>query len=283
MSFLSKNSLSLFILLLFSSLFGSRSYAQAKMAPIALYMSDNNKTGRIVVRNTSATPIEVNVDLLFGYPTTDEEGNVYLKKFKEAPENEPSATNWIRIYPRHIVIPSRQQQTIRFAARPPADLPDGEYWARPAVSVRKMGGETNLGSSKQKDVSANLHIIQRTILSLNYRHGSVRTGIKIENLSSRHRKNTLYVATDLEREGNAAFLGHVDIGLLDSSGRRIKHHRQEIAVYHTQQRQFEFNTEGLAPGKYTIELSLDSKERHREKKEILNTRRAQKTATVTIK
>lgn len=282
MTSFSKSLNSLLFVVFFSFLLGLDCYGQAKIAPIALYMNDNDQTARIVVRNTADQPVEVNIDLLYGYPATNSEGKVFLKKFKEAPAGEPSANSWVRTYPRHITIPENEQQTIRFAARPPAQLPDGEYWARPAVSVRKIGKRT-ISDNGNQNVEAKLQVIQRTILSLNYRKGNVRTGVEINNLSSRYNNNTLYVNAEMQRKGNAAYLGHLNISLIDASGDQKKHHREEIAVYHQQHRQFEIDAKGLAPGRYQVEFSLDTRERHRENSDILRARSVKKTATVTVK
>jgi hypothetical protein len=218
----SKNFIALIASLLLLLLLTTQGYGQAQIAPIALYMSDDDQTGRIVVRNTGDQPVEVNIEMIYGYPTTDSEGNVYLKKFDEVPEDEPAATSWIRTYPRHTVIPTNEQQTIRFAARPPTELPDGEYWARPAVSVRKMEGSGELTES-DGNVQASFNIVQRTILSLNYRQGNVKTDVEIKNFSSQQEGETLRFNAALERTGNAAYLGHIDLRLVDESGNSKKH------------------------------------------------------------
>lgn len=258
----------------------SNATAQVQVAPVALHLSDDNKTGRIVVRNSSDYPMELNMELLFGYPDTDQEGNVYLKVFDAIPETEPSATGWIRIYPRHLTLPPNQQQTIRFAARPPQNLPEGEYWARPAVAVKK--GKTQK-TRVNSGISTQINLIRRTILSLNYRHGKVHTGILIQDASATSADGKLNVYTDLKRKGNAAYLGHVDIRLYDTSGKLHRHIRQEIAVYYRQSRKFEIDTHNLSPGAYKVEVTLSTESRAAQNKSILPAPPVTKTAAVTIK
>lgn len=260
-----------------------RCYSQASIAPIAIYMNDNDKTGRIVVRNSSELPIEVNIDMLFGYPATNQEGDLYLKKFDEIPADEPSANSWVRVYPRHTILPVGQQQTIRFAARPPAGLAGGEYWSRPTVSVRKIDNNAE-GKGNQK-YKTNINVIQRTILSLNYRHGNVKTGAKISSLETQHKAgaDTLFVHSKMEREGNAAYLGDLYLSLIDASGNRKKFHQEEIAIYHSQSRKFAFDTGDVPPGEYKLELMLDTRERATQNKDILSSPAVRQSEIVRIK
>lgn len=226
--------------------------AQLQIAPSAIYMDENNSTGRIVIRNSSDEPVEVEIELIFGYPSTDEQGNVFFKHVT-IDEDQPSAIDWIRIYPRFFELAPGERQTVRFAARPPADLSEGEYWARPAVvaqlpSVRDHNDGNN--------ITTQLNLRKRTILALNYRNGKVNTGITIDNLSVEIEENNITITTNLQRLGNAAFLGHYNVLLTDSKGITRKTEKKEIAVYHNQLRSFRFNFDGLDSGTYNVELEL---------------------------
>lgn len=233
--------------------------AQLQIAPVAIYMDDDNTTGRIVIRNSSAEPVEVEIELLFAYPDTDENGNVYLKHVNPVPDHEPSAVEWIRVYPRFFELAPGQRQTVRFAARAPAGLENGEYWARPAVVAQlptviddEAGGA---------GISTRINMRRRTILSLNYRNGDVQTGAALTNMSADVGNNTVGISADLERRGNAAFLGHSKIRVFDSGGSERFSEKKEIALYHNQNRTFEINTEGFEPGTYRAELELFTSDR----------------------
>lgn len=238
--------------------------AQIHIAPTSLFMDDHQKTDRLVIHNSSNQPQEINITLVFGYPATDQEGDVYLKTPDAIPAGE-SAAEWVRVYPRHLVLPPNEQQVVRFAARPPDGLPPGEYWARPAISTSQFQEED---SSINRRVSTRIKIIKRTLLSLNYRHGKVQTGISITDLVARPIEGRLHLLASLEREGNAAYLGDVRISIYDAN-KEISHQQRKIAVYHSQQRRFEVDITEIPAGTYEARLTFGTEHRAAKQNGIL--------------
>lgn len=233
--------------------------AQLQIAPVAVYMDDNNTTGRIVIRNSSVDPVEVEVDLLFGYPATNEEGKVYFKRYDRIPDDQPSALEWVRVYPRLFELSPGERQTVRFVARPPAGLPDGEYWVRPMVTGQKPVVVED--DSDNNNITTRLNLRQRSILAINYRQGEVGTGITVSDLSVNLKADSIEISANLDRLGNAAYLGHYEIRILDSSGSIQLSERRELAVYHNQKRTFLFDSAELGAGAYTVELDLFTSDR----------------------
>ena len=253
--------------------------AQVNIAPVAIYMNDNQRTGRIVVRNSSNEPQEITVKLIFGYPTSDKEGNVFLKKFDTVPDGAPSAREWVRVYPRHLVLPPQQQQTIRFSARPPANLPSAEYWVRPAILSSK---KVQLDANSEKDISANLNMIKRTFLSLNYRHGKVQTGLAITDIIASTSGEKLRLMADLKHKGNAAYLGEASLLVFDSSDKLRQEISKEIAVYQSEKRKFEMDINGFSPGTYRAELSFDTQKRAENNEAVLPAPQVSKSVKFTV-
>lgn len=255
-----KSSIALLFIITGIFLHGDIVIAQLQIAPSAIYMDENNTTERIVIRNSSEESVEVEIELIFGYPSTDEHGKVYFKHVT-VDEFQPSAVEWVRIYPRFFVLAPGERQTVRFAARPSGDLPIGEYWARPAV-VAQLPSErdTNNGNN----ITTKLNLRKRTIIALNYRNGEVSTGVTINNLSAELRENEITITTHLQRLGNAAYLGHYEVFLIDSQGNTHRTEKKEMAVYNDQIRTFIFDSEGLDSGTYNVELKIFTGERRSE-------------------
>jgi P pilus assembly chaperone PapD len=231
--------------------------AQLQFSPSALYMDDNQRTERMSVRNTATEPLEVTVDMVFGHPATNKDGGVYLKRYETVPDDMPSALAWIRAYPRHFILQPGERQTIRFAARPPAGLADGEYWARPVITSFPAQAEQEGASG----MTARINLRTRNILSINYRSGQVRTGVRLTRLEAGHTENRIRIEADMARTGNAAYIGHIRKTITDMSGNEVYSNRRQLAVYTTQDRVFEVDARDFPPGRYTVSVELFTGER----------------------
>jgi hypothetical protein len=122
-----------------------------------------------------------------------------------------------------------QRQVVRVIARPPAGLPDGEYWAR--ALVRARGGVPPI-EEQRGDVAVQLDVETVMVVAVNYRNGDVRTGVEITGASAGPASDSLgEVRVDLRRTGNAAFLGRIAVELLDDRGRVLGEADEIVAVY----------------------------------------------------
>lgn len=252
--------------------------AQIHIAPTGIYLNNNTTSAQITVHNSSDQPQELNIELLYGYPHIDENGKVYLKLFDDIPDGAPSALEFARVYPRHLILPPNEQQIIRFLVRPPSHLKPGEYWARPAISSTPVQQKEEAGV---QTISTKFNLTQRTILSLNYRHGRVNTGIDIEDTGAYVSEDgQVSLKANIHRTGNAAYLGEAII-TVTQNGQEVHHQKHEIAVYEDQVRIFDINTK-LEPGSYQINLTLDSKARAEDNKEIIPANKTTKSTALTI-
>jgi hypothetical protein len=219
-----------------------------------------------MLRNASDYSQEVNIDLIFGYPHTNSEGEVMMKTFSEVPETAPSALEWVRVYPRHLILPPGEQQTIRFYARPPRSLPEGEFWARPRIRSHKV----QVNSSEKDNVKAEINLVSSVILALNYRNGKVNTKLDINNISVDVQSERLRLLADIERGGNSAFLGHAFIDVYDSNGDKVISKEKKVAVYRSQLRAFEIDRSAFATGSYRAEITITTEKRRRKNKDVLS-------------
>lgn len=108
----------------------------AQIAPNVIFIEEGERGGELSVWNHGDTPIEIEVTLAFGYEDTNDEGEVHAVH-RDADDDHPrSAASWLRAYPRRTVVPPESRQSVRIFSREPADLEDGEYWARAEVRSR---------------------------------------------------------------------------------------------------------------------------------------------------
>lgn len=226
------------------------------VAPHAVFMDHRTRTGQVYLVNSGTEPEEVGIELKYGYPDADSTGNVYIHFFDAPTPDQHSAAEWIRAFPRRVVVPPGAQQVVRLLATPPADLPDGEYWSR--LIVTSHGAPVPVAGADSA-VRAQITLEVRSILSLTYRKGVVQTGLTLRDFQATLRRDSLVVWLDLERTGNAAWLGTARLGLRDTGGQVAEHFSSQVAIYSTpQRRRLAFPVTGVGPGVYTMTLELST-------------------------
>ena len=151
----------------------------------------------------------------------------------------------------------KQRQTVRLLARPPAGLPDGEYWARLVVSAK--GGTVPVsGVADSSGVRVALALEIRTVLPLQYRKGRVATGVRTSSLAAAVERDSLAVRVRLDRTGNAAFLGTLRGALVDSTGKVVASLSSPLAVYYDMEPRITapLPRAGLPAGSYRLKLDV---------------------------
>jgi len=222
--------------------------------PHALFTSDQEPSAVFFVQNSGQVPAEVEVSLSFGYPASDSLGDVHIKLIENPAPTDPSAVAWVRALPRRMLIQPGELQAVRVLAQPPSDLAPGEYWCRVLVTARdvrpprmqQVSGEIQVG----------LQLETRTIISLSHRRGAVTTGARLNAFRATSTDGAVVADLDLERFGNAAYLGQVKLDLCDEQGALAGHWDRVIAVYYTLRRTLRCPVAGLQPGRYVLRVSI---------------------------
>ena len=227
------------------------------VAPHGVFLDAAGRTGSFELYNPGAEPVEVSVSTLFGYPVTDSLGNLTLRTAEAPDSGEPSAAGWIEAYPRRLTLRPLERQRVRLLARPPAGLPDGEYWTRLVVAAK--GGHVPVtGVADTSAIRLGLTLEMRTIIAAFYRKGAPQTGITLSDVRADVAADSLVVRARLTRQGNAAFLGTVRGRLVDSGGRQVAGFAVPLGVYYALEPRFTTSVGLLAPARYTLHLEVAS-------------------------
>lgn len=225
------------------------------VSPTAVFMDDSNRTAQVTLGNSSDVAEEVTVEARFGFLDTDSAGTPFVRLIDDPPPQFPSAVNWLRLFPLRLRLRPGDKQVLRILARPPADLPDGEYWSRLIVTSRRAAPEVATADTAMH-VGLNLEI--RLITSISYRKGNVTTGVSIRDLSAHAEGDSLTVMLGTDRAGNAAYLGTAYFELVDAGGRSLRDWSTPVAVYYPIRRRFVFPLDSLAPGDYRVRVRLET-------------------------
>ncbi len=230
--------------------------ASTLIYPHALFMDDQSRSTVLYVQNSGEWPTEIEILLRFGYPASDSLGGVHMELIETPGPGAPSAADWVRALPRRLLVQPGERQAVRLLARPPAELPAGEYWSRVIVTSRD-GRPLQTGGADGK-IRVGLTLETRTIISLSYRRAQVFTGVKLKGFRAAIEDGKVTTQIELQRLGNAAFLGRLALDLVDERGAEVAHWDRVIAVYYDLFRRLDFPVQSLAPGRYVLHMNLST-------------------------
>ena len=230
--------------------------AGVMVAPTVVFLSDQKRTDRIIVQNPSNKPAEVTIRFSFGLPLTDSLGNVKVELQDSLITDPKSATDWIQAFPRKVIVPALGSQTIRLVARPPQDLPDGEYWTRIVVSS-KEGEQATLANENPDGISTQLNLIMQMAIMIKYRTGELVSEIELVDAKASSNDDQIAVLLDLNNKGNVSYMGILEGRLVDADGKEISTNKVNLAVYRDMRRRLDF----IRPGEefkspYKVELFI---------------------------
>jgi len=225
------------------------------VSPTALYIDSRTRTGVLTLHNPGTLPEEVTIEFAFGYPQTDSAGNLTVPVTREPPAGEPSAMAWMRAFPRRLVLQPGQRQIVRVMVEPPAELPDGEYWARVLVSAR--GGQPPIEQT-QGDVRLQLDVATTLVMAANFRKGNVNTGLEFAAESASRSPDGVTLQVDLRRTGNAAFLGRMRADLVNARGEVIATAWDDLAVYREARRRHVIPVPAGTEGPLFVQITVDT-------------------------
>jgi P pilus assembly chaperone PapD len=225
------------------------------VSPTALYLSARNPSALLTLINTSSRPEEIEISFGFGYPTSDSTGTLQVSITDSAGTGEPSALNWLRAFPRRLVLQPGQRQVVRVTVVAPVGLADGEYWGR--VLVKSRGGEPPIEQT-QGQVHMQLSLETTFATAVFFQKGTMQTGVAATATAHRTGDGVQFTL-DLHREGNAVFLGRVRAELLDASGHKLADAEDVVAVYRDLRRRFVLRSDTpLSAGPLTVRYLVDT-------------------------
>ncbi len=226
------------------------------VAPHYAFLDHRARSAVIYLHNPGTEPEEISISFVFGYPASDSAGDVSIKVIDQPAAADPSAAGWIRAYPRRATVGPGETRAVRLLAQPPADLAEGEYWARAVVHSR--GVEAPVTAPDSGGVQVGLRLEVRTVVPVTYRNGNVNTGLVIADVDRAVNGDSLVAKVGMRRSGNAAFLGTLHVTLLDATGAVAAEARRAVAVYRDLLKRVSLPVSDLPPGDYTLHVRVDT-------------------------
>jgi P pilus assembly chaperone PapD len=231
------------------------------VSPTVVFVSDKNPTGRMTLHNPTDIAQEVNIKFSFGLPVSNSFGKLVVA-FQDSAVTDPrSALEWVKAFPRKVIVAPNESQTVRIMVRPPANLPDGEYWAR--VMVRSKNANQDIPAAAQDQIATHLTMVTEMAIMLKYRTGELFSNLELSSANATVLDSAVEVWLDMANLGNVSYMGVLKLALKDSDGKLMNEFRTNLAVYRTQKRRLELAIpEGEFKPPYQVVVNISSEERN---------------------
>ncbi|WP_445665812.1 hypothetical protein [Fodinibius sp. AD559] len=244
-----------FIFLLLFGVFLAGAKAQITIAPTMVFIDQQERFGSFLVLNGSNQAQEVSIEFPFGYPTTNNEGNVQMVYDDSSRAQQYGISNLVKGFPQNFVLQPGQRQTVRMTVRP-KDFSDGTYWTR--IKTTSSAQNPPIGEETEDGITAQITYKFEQVTTLFYKHGDTNTGIEIQNFTQQNAEDNFKFIADVNRSGNSPFLGSIILTVTDSDGNEIVEKRASTSIYFEYRQVFEIAQNELENGKYTAEITFET-------------------------
>jgi len=261
-------------------LFTFSAQAQVTISPTAVFLDKNSKVGSFYVSNPSNSAVEVRLGFEFAYPTTDEDGRVFLNYEDEEAQERFSLVPHLRAFPTTFVLQPNERQTIRLVGRIPQNSDPGMYWTRMRVSSNQL--TPPIGEVAEGQVSAQVSFQIDQVTAVLVQHGDAQTGLEIHNTQASIENDRLILLSDVERTGNSPFIGSVQTRIFDSNGQEVDSRRSSTSVYFRNNQRVEFDSSNWSAGQYTAETTFESQRNDISSQNLLQIPEVSERTTFTI-
>ena len=256
---------------------------QVTIAPTNLFLDSSTKFGTYMVVNGSNDAQEISVQFIFGYSTSEENGErTLIQNDTSEIAQKYSIADRLRAFPQNFTLLPGQRQIVRLRIGNTSDLEPGTYWSRIKTTSQKQAPPIEL--SNQQVVSASIGIVIEQVTGLYFKNGDVSTGIDIQEISSSiNSDNKLEILTSFLRTGNSPFLGNVLVRLTNKSGNIVREAPVTTTYFFDGVHKQTFDIDDLPKGDYTISVAFESRRDDVAANDIVQMPNASKTATYTFK
>ncbi len=231
--------------------------AQISLAPSFVFLDANTGVGNLFISNNGTQAQEVTISFLFGYPGSDAEGNLVMRYDDSAAYTQYGLDSMIRAFPRSFTLNGGEQRTVRIQVIPAAQQKEGFFFTRLKVLAKPLSAEVS--EQTTEGISTRISFNFEQITAVFYHKGKVTTGLKVEKTETVQKEKQLEVRAHLVPQGNAPYIGSMFAKIKDDKGKVLAESEATTTAYFPVIRNIAINTDGIAPGTYTLELSFETR------------------------
>lgn len=228
--------------------------AQISLAPTILFFHDDDPVTRLTVRNTGSMTQEVVIDARFGYPASDDEGNLSLVYDDDAFESLHGLNEYLRFFPRRFVLEPGDFQRVRLMVQGMENRPDGLYWTRLDITSSEVMPDAD--ALPEEGIGTRISYRIRQNIGVFFHQGDVVSGLSLTDLKTRLEEEKLLLDMRLESGGNSPFIGTLRARLTDGTGNLATEGEWLFSVFGYRYWPHPIDVSGLTPGRYRLELEM---------------------------
>lgn len=252
------------VFLLTFLLFSTTGFAQGDLMimPKRLVFDGSQRSQEISLANTGSDSATYAISIV-QYKMT-ESGN--FEEITEPEEGQRFATDFLRYYPRQVVLGPNEAQTVRLQLTRTGNLEQGEY--RSHIYFRAVEKQTALGEEDQKKaegISINIKTVFGISIPVIIREGKSTTAIELSGMELNRDPENPVLSLMLNRTGNMSVYGELSVEHISPEGVKTEIGKVKgLAVYTpNSKRDFAFklqNTEMVDLNKGKLNISYKTEE-----------------------
>jgi hypothetical protein len=232
-------------------------FTQVTVAPSILFINSKSGVGTMFISNNSSDPQEVGIDFVFGYPDADSVGNGRMNYSDTVSAGIYSLNPMVRAYPRSFLLNPKQQQTVRLQVRTKSSVKDAFFFSR--VKVTSAQKTPDIGKAPTDVVTTQINFKFDQIFPVFYRKGNVSTGLNVHDVITTLKDNKLTVVADVERTGNAPYIGSMKAELLSATNEKVAMGEATASIYFRMKNKIELDLSKTAKGNHKLLLTFETK------------------------
>lgn len=229
---------------------------QVTISPTALFIDSQRRFETLLILNSSNVAQEISLSFDFGYPESDEEGNLGIIYDDTEQEALHSAADWIRGFPKNFILEPGARQVVRITAKAPGNLADGTYWSR--LRTTSSAVSTPVGEAPQGEIAAQINFKFSQVTSIFYKHGELNTSIVLTGIRHKIEEDQLGIFAEFTKTGNSPYLGTMVAQVFDADGKIVKEGKVFVSIYYDGLRRLNVEVDDLPSGEYEAAVTFHS-------------------------
>ena len=254
--------------------------AQVTVAPSMLFIDSKSGIGNLYITNNSASPQEVSISFVFGFPDADSAGNAKMNYNDTVAAGIYSLNPIVRAFPRSFLLDVKQAQTVRLQVRTKSNVKDASFFSR--VKVSSTLKTPDIGKKTTDAVTTQINFKFDQIFPVFYRKGNVSTGVIVHDVSTTLKENKLTVIMDVERTGNTPYIGSIKAELFSAANEKVALSEATVSIYFHVKNKMELDLSKAVKGKHRLVLTFETKRSDIAVEDLLQAPTVTKEVTVNL-